>query len=127
MPAPSHVNRNVPAGFDAWFARACSRDPAKRFQTPAELAHALAGVCGLERVRMATLDEDQIQYVMRAPAGVAMGDSLRVPPAMSPRVALLAGLVLGIAMMVAVLAFVAWRDRPPAAGGTAPPSVSDGR
>lgn len=127
MPTPSHVNRNVPTGFDAWFARACSRDPSKRFQTPEELALALAGVCGLERIRMATLDEDQVQYVMRSQSGASDIDSVPVPPAMSPRTALLAGLVLGIAMMVAVLGFLAWRERtaPPAAGPT--PSMSAGR
>ncbi len=126
MPAPSQVNRNVPAGFDAWFARACSRDPSKRFQTPEELAQALAGVCGLERIRMATLDEDQIQYVMRAHVDAQDMDSLPVPPAMSPRTALLAGLVLGIAMMVAVLGFLAWRDRVARAVGGPAPSISAG-
>ena len=65
MPAPSQINPDVPPGFDAWFARACSRDPPKRFQTAEELAQALAGVCGIGRIRMATLDEDQVQYVMR--------------------------------------------------------------
>ena len=49
IPAPSKVNPDVPPGFDAWFARACSRDPAKRFQSAEELAQALAGVCGLGR------------------------------------------------------------------------------
>src|SRR5580700_4092549 len=44
IPAPSQVNPDVPMGFDAWFARACSRDPTKRFQTAEELAVALAGV-----------------------------------------------------------------------------------
>ncbi|HXN30423.1 MAG TPA: serine/threonine-protein kinase [Polyangiaceae bacterium] len=127
MPVPSQINRNVPAGFDAWFARACSRDPARRFQTPEELAQALAGVCGLERIRMATLDEDQIQYVLRTHADAAAIDSLPAPPAMSPRVALLAGLVLGIAMMVAVLGFLAWRERAAAAVGGPAPSISAGR
>jgi serine/threonine-protein kinase len=110
IPAPSQVNPDVPAGFDAWFARVCSRDPAKRFQTAEELAQALAGVCGLGRIRMATLDEDQVQYVIRPTRTVTTSD---VPPPnpMSPRTALLAGLVLGIAMMVGVLGFLAWRER----------------
>ncbi len=43
MPAPSKINPRVPPGFDAWFARVCSRDPARRFQTADELAQALAG------------------------------------------------------------------------------------
>ena len=125
IPAPSQINPEVPMGFDAWFARACSRDPAKRFQTAEELAQALAGVCGLGRLRVATLDEDAVQYVMR-PRTDAVSPS-DIPPAnsMSPRTALLAGLVLGIAMMIGVLGFLAWREStmPPAGGGPAP-SVS---
>jgi serine/threonine-protein kinase len=116
MPVPSKVAPNTPAGFDAWFARACSRDPVRRFQTADELAQALAGVCGVGRIRMATLDEDQIQYVMRAP-GESDGTSDFPPPnAMSPRTALLAGLVLGVAMMVGLLGFLTWRDRASHAG-----------
>jgi eukaryotic-like serine/threonine-protein kinase len=109
IPAPSHVNPDVPQGFDAWFARACSRDPTKRFQSADELAQALAGVCGLARLRIATLDEDQIQYVMRPRTEVSTSD-LPPPSSMSPRTALLAGLVLGIAMMIGVLGFLAWRQ-----------------
>jgi serine/threonine-protein kinase len=126
MPVPSRVNPKVPPGFDAWFARACSRDPAKRFQSAAELAQALAGMCGIGRIRMATLDEDQVQYTIR-PTGDA--DAIHpsdLPPhsPLSPRTALLAGLVLGIAMMVGMLGFLAWRERaaPPASG--APPAAS---
>jgi eukaryotic-like serine/threonine-protein kinase len=128
LPAPSKVNATVPAGFDAWFARACSRDPAKRFQTPDELAQALAGVCGLGRLRVATFDEDQIQYVLRPKKSDSVyTESLPVPAAMSARTALLAGLVLGIAMMVAVLGFLAWHERGgPAAGGPTP-SISAGQ
>ena len=42
---------------------------------------------------------------------------------MSPRTALLAGLVLGIAMMVGVLGFLAWRERnvPPGQASAARP------
>jgi eukaryotic-like serine/threonine-protein kinase len=110
LPVPSNLNPGVPAGFDAWFARACSRDPAKRFQSADELAQALAGVSGIGRLRVATLDEDQVQYVIR-PKPDAMPLSSLPPPAMSPRTALLAGLVLGIAMMIGVLGFLAWRER----------------
>ncbi|HEY8039934.1 MAG TPA: serine/threonine-protein kinase [Polyangiaceae bacterium] len=126
IPAPSKVNPGVPPGFDAWFMRACSRDPAKRFQTAEELAQALAGVCGLGRIRVATLDEDQVQYVIRPRAGAPTTSDLPPPNAMSPRTALLAGLVLGIAMMVGVLGFLAWRDRtvPGARGGGPLPTVT---
>jgi serine/threonine protein kinase len=40
-PVPSEAMPGVPAAFDAWFLRACDRDPAARFQTAAELASAL--------------------------------------------------------------------------------------
>jgi serine/threonine protein kinase len=116
LPVPSKVNPGLPSGFDAWFARACSRDTARRFQTAEELAQALAGVCGVGRLRMATLDEDQVQYVMRPKADADDLDDLPSASSMSPRTALLAGLVLGIAMMVGVLGFLAWHDR-----GATPP------
>ncbi|HEX3772302.1 MAG TPA: serine/threonine-protein kinase [Polyangiaceae bacterium] len=123
MPAPSRINPRVPNGFDAWFARACCRDPARRFQTADELAQALAGVCGLGRIRMATLDEDQIQYVMRPK--VADPDEVELPPpTMSPKTALLAGLVLGIAMMVGLLGFFAWHERSQSAAPATPPAAS---
>jgi serine/threonine-protein kinase len=127
MPAPSKINPNLPAGFDAWFARACSRDPARRFQTADELAHALAGVCGIGRIRMATLDEDQVQYVMRPSTEPVRTDDFPAQAAMSPRTALLAGLVLGIAMMVGVLGFLAWRERaaPPDMGSPDQPAAGD--
>jgi serine/threonine-protein kinase len=123
IPAPSHVNPDVPQGFDAWFARACSRDPSKRFQSADELAQALAGVCGLARLRIATLDEDQVQYVMRPRTDIRVSD---VPPpsSMSPRTALLAGLVLGIAMMIGVLGFLAWRQSTAPGPGPAPATAA---
>src|SRR6185437_3336864 len=46
-PVPSRVYPGVPANFDAWFAKACARDPAKRFQSAREMAVALAGVVGV--------------------------------------------------------------------------------
>ncbi|HTQ44171.1 MAG TPA: serine/threonine-protein kinase [Polyangiaceae bacterium] len=120
LPVPSNLNPGVPAGFDAWFARACSRDPSKRFQTADELAQALAGVSGLGRLRVATLDEDQVQNVIRPKPDAMPLSSLPPPNSMSPRTALLAGLVLGIAMMIGVLGFLAWRERT-APGPNAPP------
>jgi len=43
-PIPSKVWNGVPIQFDAWFAKACDRDPNRRFQTARELAEALARV-----------------------------------------------------------------------------------
>jgi serine/threonine-protein kinase len=44
LPIPSRVGA-VPAGFDAWFARACSRDISQRFATAKEAASELRNVC----------------------------------------------------------------------------------
>lgn len=122
LPVPSSYNPTLPTGFDAWFARACARDPTKRFQTAEELAQALASVCGLTRIRMATLDEDQVQYVMRPKVGAEAIPTIPPPTPMSAKTALLAGLVLGIAMMIGVLGLVAWREHAKAPL-TAPPGA----
>jgi serine/threonine protein kinase len=42
IPAPSTVRAGLPAAFDAWFLRACARDPAARFQSASEFADAFA-------------------------------------------------------------------------------------
>ncbi|MRG94035.1 serine/threonine-protein kinase [Polyangium spumosum] len=43
-PVPSKVWKGVPPQFDAWFAKACDKDPNKRFQSARELAENLARV-----------------------------------------------------------------------------------
>jgi len=45
IPVPSEYG-SVPLGFDAWFARACARDPDARFQSARELTDALREVLG---------------------------------------------------------------------------------
>lgn len=136
LPVPSKLNADVPAGFDAWFARACNRNPAKRFQTAAELAESLANVCGVGRVKVATLSEDQVQYALRPvdPDAQAAADEIEVPKSMSPKTALAAGLVLGVTMMVGVVGALAWRDKqglddllgtpPPVSASASAPSAS---
>ena len=47
QPVPSKHGA-VPDGFDEWFARACSPDPAQRFATAKQAAESLALVCGVE-------------------------------------------------------------------------------
>lgn len=47
LPIPSQIVGDLPPGFDAWFVKALSREPAGRFSTAAELAESLAAVCGL--------------------------------------------------------------------------------
>ena len=44
IPIPSQ-NGPVPAGFDAWFSRACSRELAQRFSSARDAAHELKRIC----------------------------------------------------------------------------------
>jgi serine/threonine protein kinase len=109
LPVPSQLAENVPTGFDAWFARACSRDPTKRFQSALELAESLSNVCGTGRVRMHSADGEQVQYMLKKTSPM---ESIPVPPpSMSPRTALFAGLVLGVAVMVGIAGALAWREK----------------
>lgn len=41
LPVPSRVHPGLPKAFDDWFARSCSRDPSRRFQSVREQADAL--------------------------------------------------------------------------------------
>jgi hypothetical protein len=86
------------------------------------LAQALADVCGLGRIRIGTLNEDQVSYVLSPNADYYAGR----PPAhgLSPRTALLAGLVLGISIVIGMLGLLAWRDRAAAPAGGAQPAAS---
>jgi serine/threonine-protein kinase len=55
MAPASERGSTLGPAFDAWFARACSRDPSKRFESAFEEVEALAGALGLpEEKRAAT-------------------------------------------------------------------------
>ena len=114
IPVPSASNSALPAGFDAWFARACNRDRAKRFQTVEELADSLLRVCGVgaDGIETATLSEDRVQYELKSRASSEELEALARMPAegMSARSALLAGIIVGVALMVGVIGFFAWRE-----------------
>jgi serine/threonine protein kinase len=47
LPIPSLTASDIPPGFDAWFAKALTREPEGRFSSASELAESLAAVCGL--------------------------------------------------------------------------------
>ena len=42
LPVPTHVNGALPAAIDAWFARACAREPGARFASAKEMTESLA-------------------------------------------------------------------------------------
>ncbi len=61
MPTPSEVGP-VPAGFDEWFARACSREPENRFRSAREMAEALRDVVSDEtrEMQITVSEEDDV-------------------------------------------------------------------
>lgn len=128
MPVPSSLRAGLPPGFDAWFARACNRDRAGRFQTVEELAESLLRVCGADPsgVETATMSEDRVQYQLKAKHSAEELEALARQPhdGMSAKSALLAGIIVGVALMVGVLGFLAWKtsDGPPAPAPAVAPS-----
>ena len=112
MPVPSQYNPQVPPGFDAWFARACARDPKQRFQSARELSDALDKVSGVAS-RTPSLGEEHVQYALKPASAEALAalEDLEEPRSMSARTALLAGLVIGVALMFGLIGFLAYRDR----------------
>ena len=56
LPRPSQKNPALPPAVDAWFARACARDPAARFAGAKELAEALARALDEESPRGIALE-----------------------------------------------------------------------
>jgi serine/threonine-protein kinase len=126
LPSPSKFNPDVPEGLDAWFHRACHRDPTKRFQTVEELSDSLVNVCGVGIVKVATMAEDRVQYALR-PADQDALDALpdEMPsPGMNAKTALLAGIIVGVTLMVAVLGFIAWREKQAAEEAEIPAPVT---
>jgi len=129
LPQPSKLNPDAPEGLDAWFFRACHRDPTKRFQTVEEMSDSLAKVCGLGAVKVATKEEDRVQYALK-PVDASLVDELpdELPsPGMNAKTALLAGIIVGVTLMVGLVGFLAWREKQ-AADEAAPetPAIVDG-
>ncbi len=113
LPLPSTWNPDVPEGLDAWFHRACHRETAKRFQTVEEMSEALVKVCGLGVVKVATKSEDRVQYTLKAADPSALEDLANdmPPPGMNAKTALLAGIIVGVCLMVGLVGFLAWREK----------------
>ncbi len=83
----------VPAGFDAWFARAVERDPDKRFQTAREMTDALREALGVAEPRdgLTPPPESSMSMPLTAPASVSssgsvpsLGDGVRGAAAIAP-------------------------------------------
>lgn len=134
LPVPSQV-ANVPDGFDAWFARAVSRDRAERFSTVREAAESLWKLCGryagsgtdysVARSTFQSFDS----LTTTGAATLASTLEQTVPPSTktfaglvrkSPRLTLLLALAA-----VAVLGLTYWRSKSESAQAVAyPPSIA---
>jgi eukaryotic-like serine/threonine-protein kinase len=78
LPVPSDV-APVPLGFDAWFARACARDPEQRFQSAREMTDALREALGLEVREVGRSTPDVVVASAQFPSGA--------PPSEVPTIA----------------------------------------
>lgn len=112
LPLPSQFNPEADDALDQWFLRACHRDPTKRFQSIEEMAKQLQMVVGLHSVRVQTLTEDRLAYMLERSQPTALEELANELPSggMNAKTALLAGIVVGITMVVGLLGFLAWRD-----------------
>jgi serine/threonine-protein kinase len=98
LPVPSQIQPSLPKSFDAWFERACSRDPKRRFASVVELADALVRLDEWARAQ-----REKVLYEIRpmAPSIVDTGELDELQP--SSRGRLLAGLLVGASVMLGVL------------------------
>jgi serine/threonine protein kinase len=125
LPVPSEV-APVPPGFDAWWARAVARDPAKRFQTAKELVEALALALGVSVPDLGVASEKSPDAAItpsplsrdRAPAAAisiqattAPGVSVIAPPHRFRPSRRVVGVVAALTLLAAVSAGVLLRQR----------------
>jgi serine/threonine protein kinase len=111
IPVPSQI-APVPAGFDKWWAKASSRDPADRFQSAKEFSDALALVCGVSHVS-GVIDRSQLRVV---------AESSGERPAALPAAARTPQPVAG-GTIPATQGMPVPRTPPPAAGSPAAPTT----
>ncbi len=139
-PLPSVLTWNpaAPPAVDTWFRRACHREPHLRFQNVEEMSDALGLVCGLgvsnASSTASALSSERMRYAFKRTADSVI-DELpdELPrPAMNAKTAMLAGIIVGVCMMVAVAGILAWRETqglegPPSGTGSPASSTSASR
>jgi eukaryotic-like serine/threonine-protein kinase len=103
-PVPSQLG-DVPAGFDAWFAKATHPDPDQRFQTAKELETALHAVCGATAWVIPTI-QGQPRAPTRAHSLAGVTRPPESPPALLRRRATAAVLVATLAGGLGVSAYM---------------------
>jgi serine/threonine protein kinase len=117
--APSGIEPSLPKAFDAWFAKACARDPNTRFGSARELAEGLRSAFGLVPETSSSARQPVTSHVdpseLRDTHSMALGDTTfaasgvvpaQVPSTRRKAVPLVVG---GAVVVVASVAFWATR------------------
>ena len=130
LPVPSKIGP-VPAGFDAWFAKACHRDPLQRFENATEMARAFERL--VAPGRPSDISFDSVSVVGPIDGISAAGESLEgtefaAPSVPTRRPLVVAGAVLLAAAVLIVLVLVTRsRDHGTAQSAVEPPQRAASR
>jgi len=103
LPVPSQLQPSLPKSFDAWFERACSRDPKKRFASVVELADALTRLDEWVRAQ-----REHVLYEIR-PMAPSIVDTSELEIQPSGRARAIAGMLIGASLMLGVLGFYVFK------------------
>src|SRR5258708_7011022 len=113
LPVPTHVNGALPAAIDAWFARACAREPGARSETVAGVGFVTPGAVGASRGKW---------WLAAAVGAVVVGTGLAVPKLVGPTPRTVAPAASSSAS-AAVVAVLAPASAPASASAPAPASA----
>jgi serine/threonine-protein kinase len=111
-PRPSAVVPELPATLDGWFARACARAPADRFQTARAaadaLAHAITGEAPLPEVALAPPESDPVAVdrAVAPSAATSLSSTLVSPRAGERRMMTWLAAGVGVAAIGATIALL---------------------
>lgn len=103
IPVPSKVRPEVPRAFDAWFAKACTRNPRQRFAGVRELSDALSD---LDHWVQANKEREAFEIRPAQPSAL----ELDLPePRPASRGVLIAGLLVGAAVTLGALGWFVYQ------------------
>jgi serine/threonine protein kinase len=111
IPVPSSIVPGLPSGFDAWWARASSRDPSVRFQTAKEMADSLATALEISTVVTVAAAPPGLREATMSDYSISTGETNAPPPPTTGRFwpttragKLLGAGIFGVAAIVVVMA-----------------------
>jgi serine/threonine-protein kinase len=82
LPRPTDANPELPGAVDAWFEKACAREPSARFASAREMADALA-VAATGEAMSAGVNVDRVPAPLRGAAALAATEEMTVPESVS--------------------------------------------